>query len=295
MNQRFLSVLAFAFVVALAASFLLYRVVTAHARAGKDQPKTASIAFATRNLPLGTVLKDSDVNMGPWLGTLPPGAVTKAEDVVGRGVLATIYQNEPVVLSRLAAKGGGGGLSALIPTGMRAVAVRVNEVVGVAGFVTPGMRVDVLVSGNAPGGNPTTGTITRTVLQNIEVLSAGQDFQKNSEGKPISVQVVNLLVTPEQAETLSLASHQTTIQLVLRNPLDREVAHTPGTALSRLLRTDADRPAAPPAVGPRPAPRPKPVSAPEPVKAPEPPPVTVEVIQGAKRNEVKFANKPEAW
>jgi pilus assembly protein CpaB len=126
-------------------------------------------------------------------------------------------------------------LAAMIPPGMRAVAVRVNEVVGVAGFVVPGMRVDILISGNSPGNNANTGTLTRTLLQNVEVLSAGQDFKKDAEGKPVLVQVVNLLVTPEHAEMLSLAAMQTQIQLVLRNPLDREVAKTPGTALSHLF------------------------------------------------------------
>ena len=123
----------------------------------------------------------------------------------------------------------------MIPPGMRAVAVRVNEVVGVAGFVVPGMRVDVLISGNKPGGDNELGTVTKTLLQNLEVLSAGQDYKKDAEGKPIAVQVVNMLVTPEQAEQLSLASNQTAIQLILRNPLDHDVAKTPGTALSYLF------------------------------------------------------------
>jgi pilus assembly protein CpaB len=118
---------------------------------------------------------------------------------------------------------------------MRAVAVRVNEIAGVAGFVVAGMRVDVLISGNSPGGNGNLGTLTKTMAQDIEVLSAGQDFKKDAEGKPIAVQVVNLLVTPEQAEQLSLASAQTSLQLVLRNRLDRDVAKTPGTALANLF------------------------------------------------------------
>ena len=146
------------------------------------------------------------------------------------------------------AKGAGGGLASMIPEGMRAVAMRVNEVVGVAGFVTPGMRVDVLISGT-PGATNTSaalGVQTKTMLQNMEVLSAGQDFKKDAEGKPIAVQVVNLLVTPEQAEMLSLASTQTTIQLVLRNPLDHnggeDSGHGGGAALQR--RQSASRCAA---------------------------------------------------
>src|ERR1022692_2810389 len=121
------------------------------------------------------------------------------------------------------------------------------------------MHVDVLISGNTPGGSGNLGTLTQTLLQNIEVLSAGQDFKKDSEGKPVVVQVVNLLVTPEEAEQLSLASNQTTIQLVLRNPLDRKIAVTPGTALARLFdggKFKAPAPEAETVQRPRPAPRP---------------------------------------
>jgi len=119
---------------------------------------------------------------------------------------------------------------------MRACAVKVDEVVGVAGFVTPGMRVDVLITGDAPGAtNTVEGPQVRTLLQNIEVLSAGTDIQKDTEGKPQQVHVVNLLVTPEQAEVLSLASNQTHIQLVLRNPLDTDTGKMPGTAMSSLF------------------------------------------------------------
>ena len=132
----------------------------------------------------------------------------------------------------------------MIPPGMRAVPVRVNEVVGVAGFVVPGMRIDVLISGSRPNGDQNLGTITRTLLQNLEVLSAGTDFKKDPEGKPVQVQVVNLLVTPEQAELLSLASAQTQIQLVLRNPLDRDrdadAGNRAGAAVQR-RETEAGR------------------------------------------------------
>ena len=118
---------------------------------------------------------------------------------------------------------------------MRAVAIPVNDVVGVAGFVVAGMRVDVLISGSSPRGDNGLGPVTKTMLQNLEVLSAGQEFKKDAEGKPVAVPVVNLLVTPEQAEQLSLASKQTTIQLDLRNPLDHDVAKTSGTALQKLF------------------------------------------------------------
>jgi pilus assembly protein CpaB len=169
---------------------------------------------------------------------------------------------------------------------MRAVAVRVNEVVGVAGFVVPGMRVDILISGTPPGTPAATGTVSKTLLQNIEVLSAGQNFQKDAEGKPVQVAVVNLLVTPEQAEVLSLASNETRIQLILRNPLDTETSKTPGIALASLYSGGVKPPEAP-------APKPRPVTArvklPPAVEPARPaPPVMVEVINGAKRVESKF-------
>ena len=234
MNQRFISVLVFAFVVAAGASLLLYRLMAARVPAKANVP-TAKVVLAARNLDLGSMIKDSDLKAGDWNGALPQGAIVKKEDAVGRGVVSAMYDGEPILESRLAPKGAGAGLPSMIPPGMRAVAVHVNEVVGVAGFVVPGMRVDILISGNPPGGNNSTGTLTKTLLQNIEVLSAGQEFKKDVEGKPITVPVINLLVTPQQAEQLSLAANQTTIQLVLRNPLDTQVAKTNGAAVSQLF------------------------------------------------------------
>ena len=146
-----------------------------------------------------------------------------------------IYEGELVTENRLAPIGSGGGLAATIPPGMRACAVKVNEVVGVAGFVVPGMRVDVLITGLPPGGNALDGPKVRTLLQNIQVLSAGVNFQKDREGKPEQAQVVNLLVTPAQAEILSLASNETHIQLVLRNPMDTQVSGLPGMIMSDLF------------------------------------------------------------
>src|ERR1019366_4000886 len=215
---------------------------------------TVRIALATRDLEVGTILKDEDVKVEDWPGAVPAGATARAQDLVGRGVTTAIYAREPMIDSRLAPKGAGGCLAAMIPQGMRAVAVRVNEVVGVAGFVVPGMHVDILISGNSPGGNGNLGTLTKTMLQNIEVLSAGQDFKKDAEGKPIMVQVVNLLVTPEQAEQLSLASNQTTIQLILRNPLDHDVAKTPGTAMHNLFSNGKPLPLTQSDAPPRPRP-----------------------------------------
>jgi pilus assembly protein CpaB len=171
------------------------------------------------------------------------------------------------------------------------VAIRVNDVTSVAGFVTPGMRVDVLILGNPPNGSQSLGTQTKTLLQNMEVLSAGQQIERDKEGKPVSVPVVNMLVTPEQAEILSLASQDARIQLVLRNPLDTEEAKTSGTALARLWTGQQ----APPQPVSRPRPQPVPV-----IPSPPPPhvkpadPIIVQVLHGAQKKEVKFdATKPE--
>src|SRR5690242_8812777 len=235
MNKRFLGVLVFAFVVASVASLLLYRTLAKRPQAAAASTAvTTQVVLAAHNLEVGTVLKEEDVKLTAWPGTVPQGAILKAGDVVGRGVISPMYAKEPLIESRLAPKGAGGGLASMIPPGMRAVAVRVNEVVGVAGFVVPGMRVDVLISGNSPAIDSHLGVVTRTLLQNLEVLSAGQDFKKDAEGKPVVVQVVNMLVTPEQAEQLSLASSNTAIQLVLRNPLDHNLSKTPGTAVAKL-------------------------------------------------------------
>jgi pilus assembly protein CpaB len=175
---------------------------------------------------------------------------------------------------------------------MRAVAIRVNEVVGVSGFVVSGMHVDVLISGNSPGGNGNLGTLTKTMLQNIEVLSAGQDFKKDAEGKPIMVQVVNLLVTPEQAEQLSLASNQTTIQLILRNPLDHQMTQTPGAAMAQLFTGGKLKlPQPVESAAARPRPEPKPVVVHEPPKKEAP--FVMELLSGTKKAEAKFENGGE--
>jgi pilus assembly protein CpaB len=166
---------------------------------------------------------------------------------------------------------------------MRACAIKVDDVVGVAGFVTPGMRVDVLIAGNPPGASDASnGTREKTLLQNIQVLSAGTDIQKDAEGKPQQVQVVNLLVTPEQAELLSLAGNQTRIQLVLRNPLDTEFSKPPGTAVANLFS------------GPDGPPKPRPVGlASKAQPKPAPGAYLVEVFNGSKRTEAKFADTEE--
>ena len=294
MDKRFVAVLIFAFIVATLASMALYRLTTDRKPARAALP-TEKLVFASHDLEPGTVLREGDLVLTDWLGEKPVGSSQHPQDLIGRGVTSKIYAKEAILDSRLALKGAGGGLAAMIPPGMRAVAVAVNEVVGVAGFAVPGMHVDVLISGTPPGGTGGLGTLTTTLLQDIEVLSAGQDFKKEAEGKPVAVQVVNLVVTPGQAEQLSLASHQTAIQLVLRNPLDRDVTKTQSVALSQLFGGDKPKPVDSPA----PPARKRRHRAAKPAMAevtpPPPPPVaqketptTVEVISGPRKTEFKF-------
>jgi pilus assembly protein CpaB len=274
MNRRLLNILLIAFVIAGGCSYIVFRLVGT--RLAATHQATAHVVAAATDIKLGSVLRDADLTTIEIGGSLPKGAILKKEDAIGRGVVSNLYLGEPVLESRLAAVGSGGGLAATIPQGMRASAVKVNDVVGVAGFVTPGMRVDVLIAGNAPGASAAQGTRVKTLLQNIQVLSAGTDIQKDAEGKPQQVQVVNLLVSPEQAEMLSLASSETHIQLVLRNPLDTKTDKTPGTAMAQLF----GEPIAPrPVVAGHPAPR---------AAVPASRVYLVEVFNGSKKSEAKF-------
>jgi pilus assembly protein CpaB len=290
MNSRVTGILLLALLISGGATYLVYRVVAA--RAGQSPAATAQVVMAARQLDIGTLVKDADLTMGPWVGSIPVGMVTKKETILGRGVIAPIYAGEAIMENRLAPMGAGAGLAATIPTGKRAVAVKVNEIVGISGFAVPGMRVDVLISGNPPGQSAnTTGTQVKTILQNIEVLSAGQNYQKDAEGKPVVVQVVNLLVTPEEAEVLSLASNETRIQLVLRNPLDTQTAKVPGTQMAKLFG-EVPKPPAPA------RPRVTPVAVQQTERVPEKiillPPYQIEILNGATRSEAKFARPPEA-
>lgn len=285
MNRRILIIVCCALVLSVCASYLVYQAVGARANTAKPA-QTVDVIVATRDLAVGTLVHDTDFKMAGWAGPPPKGAMLKRDIVLNRGVIAPIYEGEPVTENRLSPKGSGGGLAATIPAGMRACAVKVNEVVGVAGFVVPGMRVDVLITGLPPGGNALDGARVRTLLQNIQVLSAGMDFHKDQEGKPEQAQVVNLLVTPSQAEILSLASNETHIQLVLRNPMDTELSKPPGTALSNLFGgRESDL---------RPAERPQPAAPVIPAATPRipatvaPAPYVVEVSNGAVHTVAKF-------
>jgi pilus assembly protein CpaB len=238
--------------------------------------KTQSVVVAAADLQLGKELKPEDVRMIQFPeGSVPMGTFTSADDIMGRGVISPIVQNEPILSAKLASKEAGFGLPPIIPPGMRAVSVRVNDVVGVAGYVLPGTRVDVVATVN-PTQNQTDVT-SKVVLANVQVLTSGTKIEQDGDkGKPMEVSVVTLLVDPSEAERLTLASTEGKIQLALRNPLDKTAPVTSGVRPAALLAYGA---------APRPvsAPRPRVVAA-VPVAVPVIPPApTVEMIRGDKR------------
>jgi len=283
-NTRTLIVVLVALAAAGVATFGVARVVKSRPVVEREIAHTYVVA-AAHTLPVGAMVSATDVKMMAWPERTPvPGAFAKIEDVVNRGVVAQVLENEPFTPAKLAPVGGGAGLPPTIPPGMRALSVRVNEVVGVAGFVVPGTRVDVCVTMRE--GND---SATRVVVSNAQVLTAGTryDQDKSKNGEPIPTSVVTLLLTPEDASRVVLATSEGALMLTLRNPLDQEPTSTAPTRTATLF---GPAPAPPRPAAERPAPRPRPVvvvEAPPPVVAPPPPPkpYTVEAIRGAKRTE----------
>jgi pilus assembly protein CpaB len=231
---------------------------------------------AASNLNLGASLRADDLRTVQWpTEAMPAGVFTTPNDLIGRGVIQPIAQNEPILPSKLAPVGAGAGLPPIIPDGMRALSVRVNDVIGVAGYVLPGTRVDVLVTVSPT--QQVQDMTSKVILTNVQVLAAGTRIERNAEDdEPVSVSVVTLMVDPLQAEALTLASTEGKIQLALRNPLDASTPPTPGirpsvllgrSATARRIATPAPRPGAPPPAEP----------------AFVPPPPTVEIIRGDKR------------
>ena len=202
----------------------------------RNQPGATQVAVAAHDLTVGSVLSSADIKMVDWpSNNVPPGYARDAQDIVGHGLIQAVSINEPLLSSKLASKEAGGGLPIVIPTGMRAVSVKVDEVIGVAGFVLPSTRVDVLVTLN-PTSKREAAT-TRVILQNIQTLASGQTIQRDEEGTPQTVTVITLLVTPEQSEKLTLASTEGRIHLALRNMLDMEEVETDGIRAGTLVRT----------------------------------------------------------
>ena len=290
MDRRFLTVLGVSLVFALVVSSVFYQMT---ARSGNVKKAEATdqkdVVVATRPLGVGWMIKPADVKVVkvPSEG-YPKGAFGKVEDVLDRPVISNVLLDEPILEGRLAAKGSGLGLAPTIPVGMRAVTVRVNDVAGVAGFVLPGMKVDVLVTGHPPNGD---GTMTTTCLQNMLVLSAGAAMTPDSHGQTINAPTVTLLVDPEQAETLTLANSEGRIQLVLRNSSDQTIEKTSGRFVSELYGSQRKpAPTKQEVAAAAPRPRPKPVEVakvapPPPVAAPPAPapPDQIVVIRGTTR------------
>jgi len=279
-RNRTLIVLLVAVALASGATYFVYRAIT---RIPVRQVEVASlyVAVAADNLPLGTRLTKEQVKLVGWPASSPvAGSFSTPDALVGRGLIQAVHVNEPLTETKLAPVEAGAGLPPSIPPGMRALSVRVNDVIGVAGFTTPGTRVDVLVTLTQNGGS-----MSRTVVSNVQVLTAGTlyDQEQSKDGKAIPSAVVTLMVTPEDAERITLAQATGQIMLVLRNPLDVLPTETKGVR-SGALMGPADgppeikekngqqrvtrKPAAPSAASP------------EPTKF-----YTVEAIRGAKRSE----------
>lgn len=289
-TTRLVAVLAVALVAATVASFVVYRALAVGTGAA---PTTVDTIVAAQSIPAGTMLTRSHLKVVQWPSEARlEGSISDPAKVIDRGAIVSIAANEPITDAKLAAAGAGAGLPPTIPPGMRAISVRVNEVIGVAGFVVPGTRVDVVVTfGSDSGGRAD--SIARVVVSNAQVLTAGTRFDQEKarqDNLPIPTSVVTLLVTPEDAERIALASAEGRITLTLRNPLDTAPTASAG------IRSDGLRglPVAPPTPAPRAAPRPAPVVV-APVVPPPPPaePYTVEAIRGAKRTTEPVKNEDE--
>jgi len=273
-RNRLIIGLAAAVVVAFFISMFVYRQLE---RASAIHPAaTQQIVVAAEPLQVGARVDSSNLRTIAWPADEPiNGMFTRIEDCAGRAVITPVAENEPILEAKLAPRAAGVGLPAAIPEGMRAVSVAVNDVVGVAGFVVPGTMVDVLVTGQVPGGR--SDNITRTILEDVPVMAAGQKIERDRDGKPETVPVVTLMVSPEDADKLTMASTEGKIQLALRNTVDTK-AVSPAPVLQDVLFS-----------GPQAA---APVKVREHREAPKPPaPYEVEVIRGTKKETRSFQNQ----
>lgn len=194
--------------------------------------ETVPVVLASRDIPLGRVLEDEDLRVVEWpAAALPEGFIGSKEELIGRSLITSVETNE-TILSRKLADSGLRGILTLIPEGMRALSIRVDQVIGVAGFVTPQTRVDVILIMTPTGSQD---PVSKVILQNIQALAAGQEIQETEDGTPVTVSVVTVLVTPEEAEKLALASSQGELRLALRNTMDMESVETAGERRSRLF------------------------------------------------------------
>ena len=280
MNQnRMVIGLAIALIVAFVLSTFVYKQFQ---KASAVKPiDTEHIVVAASAMPLGTRVDASNLKLIPWPSGEPvAGTFNSIDQAANRALITPVAANEMILDSKLASKESGAGLPAVIPQGMRAMSVAVNDVVGVAGFVTPGTKVDVLATGKLVGQNHTEDdTITRTILENISVLAAGQKIEQDRDGKPQIVPVITLLVSPEDAARLAMASTQGKIQLALRNTVDSKRVEPPSVLEANLFSGGA----------PQAAPTPKKIAVRN--VTPPPAPYTIEVITGNKRENKSFPNQ----
>jgi pilus assembly protein CpaB len=253
-----------------------YNYVSSNSQGGSTTSAIPSkpVVVAASDLPMGAELTADDVKVIEWpASSVPAEAISDPKEAVGRGLVMNVVQYEPILPLKLASKEAGAGLPPVIPPGLRAVSVRVNEVIGVAGYVVPGTRVDVLTTIN-PGQQQTTMT-SKVILTDVQVLAAGTKLDNTADkDKPVPVSVVTLLVNPDEAERLTLAASEGKIQLALRNPLDRSAPATRGVRPAVLLGSE-------PATRVVPSPRAAAtVARALPAEVPQ---ATVEIIRGDKR------------
>jgi pilus assembly protein CpaB len=269
--------------LSLAVAVIAYRMLESRAN---PTIQTGRLVIAAQKLALGARVGETDIRVVSWPADTPiEGAFADPAEVVGRAVIVPVVPGEPVLDAKLAPEGAGAGIGAAIPEGKRAVAVKVNEVIGVAGFVLPGTRVDVIVTGS-PTSSGTADT-AKVILENVQVLSAGSQLEKQDDGSPQNVTVVTLLVTPEESQKLALAANEGRIQLALRNPLDDRREDPAAVSRKALFSGSGPAPTPPTRVARarRRAPRPRPTP---------PPSLVVEVIQGGARESVTFDSPAES-
>ena len=277
-RKRTLIVLVIALVLAAGASYGVFRMVQ---RIPERQVEvaTAFVAVAADDLPVGTRLTKDQVKVVGWPAANPvKGSFDSADAIVGRGLIQPVAANEPLTETKLAPMEAGAGLPPSIPPGMRALSVKVDEVIGVAGFTVPGTRVDVLVTLRQQNNE----SLARTVVSNVQVLTAGTRYDQEAakEGQPLPSTVVTLMVTPQDAERITLAQNMGNIMLVLRNPLDVAPTETAGARVASLTGAPPPPPVVKTVQGQRR------VVPPAPVVAPPPPKIySVETIRAAQRKE----------
>jgi pilus assembly protein CpaB len=276
--------------IALIAALLISLVMTSffYVRISRTQagarPKTRRVVAAAVALQPGTPITAENLTEINWPENVQlQGLLNKKEEVVGHVLMYGVAANQPVMRRDLAASTSL-GLAAKIPDGMRATAVKTNEITNVAGFIFPGSRVDVLVTLKPE--NNTASTETRTVLQNVQVLSTGTKMDPDPNGKPENVNVVTLLVTPEQSEKLALSQAQGTIHFALRNGADSVNSDVAPVDLAQLAGIPKKSPHAE-------MPRPKQPAVAVAAKPPTPEFYTIETIANGKTTIAKFPIKAE--